>query len=107
MRDDSLLYYSGLLSLHPRPAAALERILWDYFDVPVEIEQFVGAWHRLEESNQCRIRAGTPGRRNNWAAGRSSGDEIWDQQSGVRIKLGPLSMAEYLDFLPSGRRMSR
>ena len=30
------------------------------------------------------------------------GDEIWNQQSGVRIKMGPLSLTEYLDFLPSG-----
>jgi type VI secretion system protein ImpH len=30
------------------------------------------------------------------------GDEIWNQQSGVRIKLGPLKLSEYLDFLPIG-----
>jgi type VI secretion system protein ImpH len=30
------------------------------------------------------------------------GAEIWNQQSGVRVKLGPLGLAQYLDFLPSG-----
>jgi type VI secretion system protein ImpH len=101
VRDDSLLYYAGLLSLHTRPAAALQRILWDYFDVPVEIEQFAGAWHRLEESNQCRV-GWESGASEQLGGGAIAGDEIWDQQSGARIKLGPLSLAEYLDFLPSG-----
>src|SRR5207244_4318705 len=30
------------------------------------------------------------------------GDEIWDQQSGVLIRLGPLTLRQYLDFLPIG-----
>jgi type VI secretion system protein ImpH len=30
------------------------------------------------------------------------GDEVWDPQSRVRIKVGPLAMDRYLDFLPSG-----
>jgi type VI secretion system protein ImpH len=94
------MYYSGLLSLHSRSATALRLILWDYFDVPVEIEQFVGAWHRLEEPNLCRFESFTPSEQ--LGGGAIVGDEIWNQQSGVRIKMGPLSLAEYLDFLPSG-----
>jgi type VI secretion system protein ImpH len=106
VRDDTLMYYSGLLGLHARSAAALQRILWDYFDVPVEIEQFVGAWHRLEESNLCRFESSSDGRSGSASeqlgGGAIVGDEIWNQQSGVRIKMGPLSLAQYLDFLPSG-----
>ena len=30
------------------------------------------------------------------------GDEIWDQESRVRLKLGPLTQAEYRNFLPTG-----
>jgi type VI secretion system protein ImpH len=33
--DDSLLFYSGLLSLHTRSATALRQLLSDYFDVPL------------------------------------------------------------------------
>ena len=55
MPDDSLLFYSGLLALH----AALgdrrcEQILGDYFEVPVEVEQFVGAWYPLDRSRSAR-----------------------------------------------------
>ncbi len=56
--DQALLYYSGLLSLQPRSAIALAQILEDYFEVPVEIEQFVGAWYALDEKNQCCFDAG-------------------------------------------------
>ncbi|MEO8026505.1 MAG: type VI secretion system baseplate subunit TssG, partial [Bryobacteraceae bacterium] len=58
VEDDSLLFYSGLLSLHPRSATALRQILWDYFDVPVRIEQFVGGWHRLDRATQCEFDRG-------------------------------------------------
>jgi type VI secretion system protein ImpH len=30
------------------------------------------------------------------------GDEIWDQQSRVRIKLGPMPLSQYREFLPDG-----
>ncbi len=45
--DDALLFYTGLISPQARSATALRQLLMDYFDVPVEIEQFVGAWHPL------------------------------------------------------------
>src|ERR1700730_10249044 len=41
--DEALIFYAGLLAPHQRSAAALEQLLSDYFDVPVEIEQLVGA----------------------------------------------------------------
>jgi len=101
IRDDSILFYAGLLGIHTRPAASLRQILWDYFDVPVEIEQLVGAWHPLEENNQCKF-----DKANSYSEqvgqGAIVGDEIWDQQSGVRIRLGPLTLKQYLDFLPTG-----
>jgi type VI secretion system protein ImpH len=101
VKDDSLLFYSGLLGLHTRSAAAVERIISDYFGVPAEVEQFVGAWHRLDEGDQCLFtRTADPSEQ--LGGGAVVGDEIWNQQSGVRIKLGPLGLRHYLDFLPSG-----
>src|SRR5579872_306895 len=98
--DEALLFYTGLLSLHPRSACALKNILWDYFDVPVEVEQFVGAWYRLDTATQCAFARDTTSEQA--GIGVIVGDEIWDQQSGVRIILGPLSLKRYLDFLPNG-----
>lgn len=99
--DDSLLFYAGLLSMHTRPAAGLKQILWDYFDVPVEVEQLVGAWYPLEVPNQCKFdRANSVSEQ--MGVGAIVGDEIWDQQSGVLVRLGPLTLRQYLDFLPTG-----
>ena len=97
--DDSLIYYSGLLGMNTRSAVALEQILADYFEVAVAVEQFVGAWYPMDEENQCHI-----GEETGWSEqlgwGAVAGDEIWDQQSRIRIRLGPLTFHEYQDFLP-------
>ncbi len=47
--DDALLHYVALLGEQSRSASALEAILRDYFEVPVEVEQFTGAWYRLDQ----------------------------------------------------------
>jgi type VI secretion system protein ImpH len=97
--DESLIYYCGLISLNTRPAVALEQILNDYFGVPAAVDQFVGAWYPLDAENQCRI-----GEDAEWSGqlgwGAVIGDEIWDQQSRIRIRLGPLTFRQYRDFLP-------
>ena len=101
VRDDTLLFYSGLLGLHTRSAMSLRQILQDYFDVPVEVEQFMGAWYPLDTADQCRMEDGDT-LSEQLAVGAVVGDEIWDQQSGLRIRLGPLGLRQYLDFLPEG-----
>lgn len=99
--DDSLMFYGGLLALHPRSATGLQQLLEDYFEVPVEIEQFVGAWYPMDTDSQCSLGAGS-GYSDQLGMGAVVGNEIWDQQSRVRLKLGPLTLAEYRDYLPGG-----
>ncbi len=99
--DESILFYSGLLSMQPRSATALQQVLADYFDVPVEIEQFVGAWRALDPSNQCRMEGGVA-YSDQLGMGAVAGDEIWERQTRARICLGPLSVRQYRSFLPSG-----
>ena len=101
VRDEALLFYCGLLSAHTRSATALRQLLMDYFEVPVEVEQFVGGWHPLDEDTQCRF-TDSGGYSEQLGVGAVVGDEVWDQQSGVRIRLGPLTLSQYLDFLPNG-----
>jgi len=99
--DDSFLYYCGLLSMQTRSASAFRAILADYFEVPVEIEQFVGAWYAADSDTQCAV-GEERGCSEQLGMGAIVGDEIFDQQSRVRIRLGPLSYAQYRDFLPGG-----
>jgi type VI secretion system protein ImpH len=99
--DRSLMNYAGLLSGRPRSAAALRQILEDYFEVPVEIGQFAGGWYKLSPGTQCRLEGGTS-ESERLAFGAVVGDEIWDEQARVRIRLGPLTIGQYQDFLPTG-----
>jgi len=97
--DESLIFYTGLFALQPRSAAALERILADYFQVPVEIVQFVGAWYRLGGDSTCRFGGGeSPAEM--LGQGVVVGDAVFDLQSRARIRLGPLSLPQYEEFLP-------
>lgn len=101
LADESLFYYTGLLAQHPHSAVALEQIVTDYFEVPASVEQFVGTWYRLDKNNQTSLKeSDTP--YESLGFGTVVGDEVWDQQSLVRIRLGPLSLDRYLDFLPTG-----
>jgi type VI secretion system protein ImpH len=101
--DESLKFYTGLLSQLPRSASALERLLEDYFEVPVEVVQFVGQWRGLDESAQCRLEDdGEASPASRLGLGAVAGDEVWDPQSTARLRLGPLSLQQYLSFLPGG-----
>lgn len=103
--DATLPFEGGLLVMHSRPAIALEGVLRDYFGVPVEIEQFVGAWYPVEAAAQCELGEETEAA----CLGRGVvvGDEIWDGQARIRIKLGPLTLAQYEQFVPGGSAYSQ
>jgi type VI secretion system protein ImpH len=99
--DQSLVFYGGLLAQQPRSATVLEQLLADYFGVDVEVEQFAGAWYGLDKKTQCCLGEGVAGSEQ-LGIGAVVGDEVWDQQSVVRLKIGPLSIEQYLEFLPTG-----
>jgi type VI secretion system protein ImpH len=96
-----LLFYGGLLGPQPRGAVGLEQFLEDIFDVHIEVEQFVGGWYRLPLSDQCAM-GEDDGPSTQLGIGAVAGDEVWDQQTRVRIRMGPLAAEQYADFLPSG-----
>jgi type VI secretion system protein ImpH len=99
--DESLLFYTGLIAQQPHSAEALRLLLASYFDVPVTVEQFLGAWYRIEPSTQCRL-DDTTLESQQLGFGAIVGDEVWDPQSRIRIVIGPLALERYLDFLPTG-----
>lgn len=101
VQDESLLFYTGLLAQQPKSAEALRLILSDYFHAPVAVEQFLGAWYRLDREAQCNL-DDTALDSQQLGFGAVVGDEIWDPQSRVRVVIGPLPLTRYLDFLPSG-----
>jgi type VI secretion system protein ImpH len=100
---ESLLFYAGVLGPAQRSAAALRQLVEDYFGVPTEVEQFVGGWHPITESEQTGVGDDVVGPSAQLGVGSVVGDELWDPQSRVRIRLGPLSRERFDSFLPTGR----
>ncbi|GBC62139.1 type VI secretion system baseplate subunit TssG [Desulfonema ishimotonii] len=100
IRDRSLLFYTGILAQTPRSVTGLEAILSDYFQVPVRGRSFAGKWYDLEEDQVTRL--GISGQ--NRALGESAliGSRVWDQQGKFELHIGPLALAQLLDFLPTG-----
>jgi len=102
VRREALLYYTGLLMSRQRSALALEQLLEDFFGLPVEVEQFVGAWYPLEEKVRTYIdEEPSPGSAP-LGMGSVVGDELWDQQARVRLRFGPLTRKQFDSFLPRG-----
>lgn len=99
--DDAFLFFAGIFGQRPRSAGALEMLLNDYFEVPVEVVQLLGGWFRLDESTECCIgERATPSEQ--LGLGAVVGDEVWNQQARARIRIGPLDLEQYLEFLPNG-----
>ncbi len=98
--DAPLLFYAGLIGQQPASASATCSLLGDYFGTPLKIVQFVGQWLDITPENRTRL-----GQANN-GLGTSAvaGTRIWDQQSKFKLRIGPLSFAEFKQFLPDGDR---
>ena len=99
--DQALICYEGLLAQYPRSAEAFRQMLADYFEVPVEVQPFAGSWRPLDAGSRTCFADGRS-RSEQLGVGVVLGDEVWDQQSVVRVRLGPMSLVQYRDFLPGG-----
>ncbi|HYL99550.1 MAG TPA: type VI secretion system baseplate subunit TssG [Blastocatellia bacterium] len=98
IRDESLIFYGGLVAQRPHSAAAVEAILSDYFGVRVQADQFSGQWLTLDDEGLTRLGLANSELGKNTIAG----SRVWDNQSKFRLKFGPLRLKEFTDFLPSG-----
>jgi type VI secretion system protein ImpH len=100
VRDEALLRYAGLFAQYPRCASALQGILHDHFGVPVEVEEFDGAWRMLDFEELCIL--DDRDIRNELGVGAIAGDGTWDPQARFRIRIGPVPLARFVSFLPGG-----
>ena len=99
--DEAAIFYVGLLSQNLRTAQGLQQVLADYFQVKASVEQFTGSWNRLPVRDHTFLNDGvSDAERLGFAT--VVGDEVWDQQGTVTVRLGPMPLARYLQFLPGG-----
>jgi len=94
--DQVLACYASMLRHRPTSAHLIEGVLTEYFCVPVKVEQFVGAWDVLGDSELCK-----PGIQNaTLGQGAILGTRCWGKHKRVRLHIGPLAKADYEQFLP-------
>ncbi len=98
--DSALLFYTGLFSQRPRSAVGLERLLSDYFNTDVSVQQFIGAWRQLSSDQWTHV--GLQGANNSLGCAAVLGKRVWDQGGRILIKLGPMGLRKFKGFLPDG-----
>jgi type VI secretion system protein ImpH len=94
--DLAKFFHVGALIRHARDAEGLTHILEHFFRVPVRIEEFVGHWMQLKVPERSAL--GHEGAA--LGAGAVLGSRVWDRQHKFRVRLGPLTFAQYENFLP-------
>lgn len=96
----ALLGYAALLADQTRSAEGLERILSGQFGVRARVVPFTGGWMRLEPEDWTRI--GREGQNRTLGGDAVLGRRVWDAQGALTVRVGPLSLGEYLRMLPDG-----
>jgi type VI secretion system protein ImpH len=99
--DGVIAYYAGFFVQQHRPAVSLELLLADHFGKETRVIPFFGQWLTLQEDQQSRM--GRSGAFNCLGIDTVVGRNVWDDQSKFRVRIGPLGLDEFLDFLPGGR----
>ncbi|MFK7751571.1 MAG: type VI secretion system baseplate subunit TssG [Sedimentitalea sp.] len=102
MPDVAKLYYSGHMAQGARNPEGLVSILTGFFHMPVTLDQFVGSWLELEPDDRWQL--GVPA-----SLGRSTsiGQRVWSRGAKFRLRIGPVSLANYERLLPGGESLGR
>lgn len=109
--DHARLHFAGILSSPVRSAEGLAKMLSGVLQRPVQVEQFVGSWLPLPESERTRVGRNALGERqhsgNCVGGGAVLGGAVWDRQHGFRIHVGPLDAKAFAALLPDGDNLPR
>ncbi|MBI5556208.1 MAG: type VI secretion system baseplate subunit TssG [Deltaproteobacteria bacterium] len=96
--EESLSFYSGLLSRQIPAAVSIESAVSYYAGTTVKVDQFIERMIPLAPEDQTSI-----GQANaQLGLDTICGSFIWDCQTKFRVNLGPMHLKEFLRFLPTG-----
>ncbi|NWB50414.1 type VI secretion system baseplate subunit TssG [Pseudomonas gingeri] len=96
--ERALIARAGLLANRRRSLAGFQNLLKHYFDLPVQLHGYQGAWQQIASSDQSVL--GRKGR--NLTLGRNAlcGTRAWDEHAGIHIRLGPQEPRMAERFMP-------
>jgi type VI secretion system protein ImpH len=100
----SILFYAGHFAHFPRSAVALEGLLFEYFGLPVQVEQALGQWLTLDDDDLSTLpdEDCPNGCNNELGISLIVGERVWDVQSKFRVRVGPLHYSQFRQFMPDG-----
>ena len=98
MKNFTKLALAGLMSPSVRSASRLENIVSWMFKVQVDVEQFIGVWLPLEETERSTLTKGKCGLGIDSLLGRSA----FSLTEKFRIRIAVKNIKEFEAFLPSG-----
>ena len=96
--EESLSFYSGLLSRQTPSAVSIKSAVAYYAGTSVSVEQFVERMIPLSLEDQTSIGMANA----QLGVDTVCGSFVWDCQTKFRVNLGPMGIDEFLRFLPSG-----
>ncbi len=89
------------LSREARNPDGLAATLARFFAVPVQLQEFVLHWIRIDADDRSHL--GQARASSVMGVGAIAGEVVADRQNKFRLVLGPLSLQQYLRFTPQGR----
>lgn len=103
--DLSKLFFSGRLACQTRHAEGLEAIVGDFFRIQTKVETFIGQWIHLPPDSICRLGEST--QTGSLGVNTIVGSRFWECQMKFRLRMGPMSLADYERMLPDGDAYKR
>lgn len=91
------------LAREARSPDGLTGSLQHYFDLPFRLQEFVLQWIELAREDQSRL--GVKNGASRLGEGAILGDTVHDRQHKFRLIVGPLTLQQYLSFIPGGEDM--
>jgi type VI secretion system protein ImpH len=102
--DRTKLRHVGLLACQVFHPGRIEALIRNFLASPVRVMEFVGGW--LDLPPHLRSRLGQLGC-SELGVNAVVGTRSFQCGHRFRIRLGPLELTDYLDFLPGARRLAR
>jgi type VI secretion system protein ImpH len=96
--DQSLLSYAAAFWKRPRSLVGLQRLLRSYFDLPIIVFQYQGAWQNALERDWTRIGVRETGQHQVLGKSAVLGKRSWHQTAGIALHIPTLSYKQFLRF---------
>lgn len=97
--ENFFIRHAGLLAQKPLSASAVESLIGSFAGVPAELVPFVGQWIELPRGEQTWLGRGG----NELGCSAFIGSRLWDCQTKVQLRLGPMRRERFEHFLPGER----